>query len=472
MSNRYLQMSQTLWGKSFISLLGLPQPPRLKRGEGPWVRQPLEGQTVILGGSTGARFVNPLLEALDQAGAHLQVRSEPPRVQASTAAVEPAAAAPDRGPSGGEGPPSQALVYDASGFSRPEQLRELYDFFQPLISGLSPNGRVLVIAASETDVSPVATACSYALHGFIRSLGKEIGRKGACANLLVMKPGAGPALAGAVRYFLSDRSAFISGQSLLLQAPAHPPWFEWQGTLKGKVALVTGAARGIGAAIAEVLAREGAQIVGVDRPREQEALSAVLNPIQGVGLPEDITAADAPARILQECRSHFGGLDIVVHNAGITRDRLLRNMQPGFWDKVIEVNLAAMVRLNEALLKGGLKPGARLVCVSSIGGIAGNVGQTHYAATKSAVIGYVKALAPALALQGGAINAVAPGFIETQMSAAMPLIPRVVGRLMNSMLQGGLPVDVAEAVAFLSSPYAAGINGQTLRVCGQHLVGA
>jgi 3-oxoacyl-[acyl-carrier protein] reductase len=246
----------------------------------------------------------------------------------------------------------------------------------------------------------------------------------------------------------------------------------WNASLTGKVALVTGAARGIGAAIAEVLAREGATVVGMDRPQEEGALGDTLGRINGVGLPLDVTAPDAPARIASECTQRFGGLDIVVHNAGITRDKTLRNMRPEAWDQVLAVNLAAIVRVNDTLLEQGLKKGARMVCISSIGGIAGNPGQTNYGATKAGVIAYVRALAPEMAKRGGAVNAVAPGFIETKMTADMPVGPRVMGRLMCSLLQGGLPVDIAEAVAFLSSPYAAGVNGRTLRVCGQHLVGA
>jgi 3-oxoacyl-[acyl-carrier protein] reductase len=280
------------------------------------------------------------------------------------------------------------------------------------------------------------------------------------------------AIAGALRFFLSPHSAFISGQPLVLNTPVTAPAGAWAGSLAGKVALVTGAARGIGASIAEVLAREGAQVVGMDRPQEEGALGETVSRINGVGLPLDVTAPDAPMRVVRECETRFGGLDIVVHNAGITRDKTLRNMRPEHWDQVLEVNLAAIVRMNDLLLQQGLKPGARMVCIASIGGIAGNPGQTNYGATKAGVIEYVRALAPEMARRGGAANAIAPGFIETQMTAHMPVGPRVVGRLMSSLSQGGLPQDIAEAVAFMASPYAAGINGRTLRVCGQHLVGA
>jgi 3-oxoacyl-[acyl-carrier protein] reductase len=473
MSDRYLEVSQTPWGNALVSLLGLPKPPRLRRGEGAWAELPLEGQGVVFGACDHATLTRELMQALHQAGAQLRIRPELPGLPALKAAsVElgiPLAGAPVTGETA---EPGYAFVYDASGLARPEQLKELYDFFQPLAARVPANGRVVVVGRTvDSAANAPAAAASGALLGFVKSFGKEIGRKGATANLVEVAAGSESAVAGALRFLLSPHAAFVSGQTLTLSAPARGAT-PWVGSLNGKVALVTGAARGIGAAIAEVLAREGAQVVGMDRPQEEGALGGTLSPINGIGLPLDVTAADAPARIVKECMERFGGLDIVVHNAGITRDKTLRNMRPDHWDQVIAVNLAAIVRANDALLEKGLKSGARMVCIASIGGIAGNPGQTNYGATKSGVINYVRALAPEMARRGGAVNAVAPGFIETQMTAAMPVGPRVVGRLMSSLLQGGLPVDIAEAVAFLSSPYAAGINGRTLRVCGQHLVGA
>jgi 3-oxoacyl-[acyl-carrier protein] reductase len=192
-----------------------------------------------------------------------------------------------------------------------------------------------------------------------------------------------------------------------------------------------------------------------------------------VALPLDVAAHDAPARLAAEVRERHGGVDVVVHNAGITRDRTLARMSPDEWDQVLAVDLASIVRLDEALLGGGLlRDGGRLVVLSSVSGVAGNVGQTGYATAKAALIAYAAALAPRLAARGATANAVAPGFIETAMVARMPLLPREVGRRLNSLSQGGTPGDVAEAVTFLASPGAAGITGQTLRVCGQSLLGA
>jgi 3-oxoacyl-[acyl-carrier protein] reductase len=320
-------------------------------------------------------------------------------------------------------------------------------------------------------------AASQALRGFVRSLGKEIGKKGITVNLLEVGADADGLLAGPLRFFLSEHAAFITGQVLPLggHSAAARPLQDFSLPLSGKVAVVTGAARGIGAAIAATLSREGARVIGIDRPQEEGVLGQTLAAFGGLGLPLDITAADAPARLVEEL-GKLGGADIVVHNAGITRDKMLKNMPSHFWDQVLDVNFGAILRLNERLFAagndGGFKRGGRMVCISSIGGIGGNAGQTNYGATKAGVIGYVEALAPELARHGGAINAVAPGFIETQMTAAMPAVPREVGRRLSSLGQGGLPIDIAEAVTFFASPLAAAANGCTLRVCGQNFFGA
>ena len=151
----------------------------------------------------------------------------------------------------------------------------------------------------------------------------------------------------------------------------------------------------------------------------------------------------------------------------------MANMNEGQWDSVLAVNLLAPVRITENLLESGsLAPGASVIGVSSMAGISGNRGQTNYATTKAGIIGLVDALRPVLAENGSTINAVAPGFIETAMTAAMPTGPREIGRRLNSLQQGGQPVDVAETVAFFAAPASAAVTGNTVRVCGQNLMGA
>jgi 3-oxoacyl-[acyl-carrier protein] reductase len=243
-----------------------------------------------------------------------------------------------------------------------------------------------------------------------------------------------------------------------------------EGPLADRSAVVTGAARGIGAAIARNLARDGAYVIGVDMPQAGQALAQVTNEIGGKSLQLDITAPDAAEKIAEAVAAP---VDILVHNAGITRDKMLANMDAGKWDSVIAVNIAAQTMINAHLAEKGLfAEGAQVVSLASTSGIAGNRGQTNYATSKAGVIGLTAASAQDFASRGGAINAVAPGFIETDMTAKMPTLTRQVARRLSSLQQGGQPVDVAEAISFLASAGARGINGETLRVCGQNMVGA
>lgn len=339
---------------------------------------------------------------------------------------------------------------------------------------LAPNGRVVTVsrAPAEGD-SPALSATRNGVDGFLRSLAKEL-RAGATGNGVVLTDGAavgaGSTLA-TVRFFLSAKSAYVDGQ-LLRVGPAEPTGADLttDRPLAGKVAVVTGAARGIGASIAQTLARDGATVVCVDVPAAGEGLSRTANDVGGTALQLDVTADDAGTRILAHARERHGALDIVVHNAGILRDKLLANMKPAQWEAVVAVNLAAQLRINETLLAAGLD-GLHIVSLASTSGIAGNKGQSNYAFSKAGVIGHTRATASLLAAQGGTANAVAPGFIETDMTSSIPFAIREVARRLPTLAQGGRPVDVAEAIAFLASPAAAGVNGQVLRVCGQHMVG-
>jgi len=205
-------------------------------------------------------------------------------------------------------------------------------------------------------------------------------------------------------------------------------------------------------------------------PAAGDALAAVANDVRGRALQLDLTAPDAAERLAGHLR---GGLDVLVHNAGITRDKTIARMDASQWDSVLAVNLSGPERINDLLLERGLiHAGGRIVGVASIAGIAGNRGQTNYATSKAGVIGLVQSGAPVLAGHGITINAVAPGFIETAMTAKMPVLLREAGRRMNSMAQGGLPVDVAETIAWFASPGSATITGNVVRVCGQSLLGA
>src|SRR5690606_22348556 len=207
---------------------------------------------------------------------------------------------------------------------------------------------------------------------------------------------------------------------------------------------------------------DGAEVTLLDVPAATTALEALAARLGGHSLALDICAEDAPQQLVQALS---GGVDIVVHNAGITRDKTLAKMSEALWNSVIDVNLLAPQRLTQALLDAGtLRNDGRVVLIASISGIAGNLGQTNYAVSKAGLIGLAQAWAPVLGVRGITLNAVAPGLIETQMTAAIPFTIREAGRRMSSMSQGGLPQDVAEAVAWFAQPSSGGVSGQVLRV--------
>lgn len=451
MSDRYLAFANSNAGRRLVSALGLPAPLLLER----WMAgrsRPVDG-ALLLGGdgplaSAVAGFAHKLSDALY---APRDGQLELPRWTAE------------------HGPTLKALVFDASGLTRFDQLIELRDFFQPAFKGLAKCPRIVLLGrAPESLKDPIAASVQRSLEGFSRSLGKEI-RRGGNVQLLYVGKGGEAQLEGALRFFLSPKSAYVSGQVLRLNACSEQVK-DWTRPLAGKKALVTGASRGIGAAIAETLARDGAEVVLLDVPPAKQALDALAARLGGRGLALDICASDAAAQLVEALPD---GIDIVVHNAGITRDKTLAKMSDEFWNSVINVNLNAPQVLTQALLDAGkLHDNGRVVLIASISGIAGNLGQTNYAVSKAGVIGLAQAWAPTLAKRGISINAVAPGFIETQMTAAIPLTIREVGRRMNSMGQGGLPQDVAEAVAWFAQPGSGAATAQVLRVCGQSLLGA
>ncbi|PAV25697.1 3-oxoacyl-[acyl-carrier protein] reductase [Tamilnaduibacter salinus] len=468
MADQYLKIVNTPAGKSVAQSLGLPTPVNLKR----WERsdQPfIEGQ-VLVGAAANPRAIETVTNILRTSPANV-FHAAGPDTLADSAKVGAKSRGLDL--SSDIEHTFSALVFDASGIRDTAELRALYDFFHPVIRKLGPNSRVLIIGQDPKTCRKAANAASQqALEGFTRSIGKEVGKKGATANLIWIAPNAEERIESSVRFFLSPRSAYVSGQVVRIgKSDADADKTNPATPLAGKTALVTGASRGIGAAIAETFARDGATVIVLDIPPAMTDLETVAKRIGGKPLACDITEENAPKLIAEYIEDLGNGLDFIVHNAGVTRDKTLGNMPEHFWDMAIAVNLTAEERIDEELLERKLiKDNGRIVCVSSIAGIAGNFGQTNYAASKSGVIGYVEHMSRSLK-NGITINAVAPGFIETQMTAAMPLTIREAGRRMNSLSQGGLPVDVAETIAWYCNPQSSGVTGNVVRVCGQSLIG-
>jgi 3-oxoacyl-[acyl-carrier protein] reductase len=446
----YSQIVHSPPGSFLAKQFGIPQPETLRRYK---LGDPPLAGTLLIGGE--GRVVEPLRTAL----------AEDYEVVSNNL--------------GGRWADSfGGLVFDATGITEPAALKALYKFFTPLLRNLGPSGRIVVVGTTPEETGSVGERVAQrALEGFTRSLGKEM-RRGATVNLVYLAADAKPAATGlesTMRFILSGKSAYVDGQVFRVGAADSAPPADWDRPLDGKIALVTGAARGIGATIAEVFARDGASVVAVDVEAAAEALEQTASKVGATVLKLDVTADDAVHRIAEHMREHYHGsrLDVLVNNAGITRDKLLANMDEARWDSVVAVNLLAPLRLTEGLVDNGtLAEDGRVVGLSSMAGIAGNRGQTNYAATKAGMIGLTDALAGAYAEKGITVNAVAPGFIETKMTEAIPLATREVSRRLNSLYQGGQPVDVAETIAYFASPASNAVTGNTIRVCGQAMLGA
>jgi 3-oxoacyl-[acyl-carrier protein] reductase len=238
--------------------------------------------------------------------------------------------------------------------------------------------------------------------------------------------------------------------------------------LNGEIALVTGATRGIGAAIADRLARDGARVIGTATTAEgADRISANLAAHGGRGAVLNVVNQESIDAVLEVIEGKEGAVGILCNNAGITRDTLLLRMKQEDWDAVLDTNLASVFRLSKAVLRGMMKARkGRIVSITSIVGLTGNPGQANYAAAKAGIIGFTKSLAREVGSRGITVNAIAPGFIDTDMTRALAETQRAA--LNNQIPLGrlGQPADIAAAVAFLCSPDAAYITGETLNVNG------
>ena len=238
--------------------------------------------------------------------------------------------------------------------------------------------------------------------------------------------------------------------------------------LNGEIALVTGASRGIGAAIAERLARDGARVIGTATTAEGAArISANLGASGGRGAVLDVGKPESIEALLKDIEANQGAVGILCNNAGITRDTLLLRMKQEDWDAVLDTNLASVFRLSKAVLRGMMKARkGRIVSITSIVGLTGNPGQANYAAAKAGILGFTKSLAREVGSRGITVNAIAPGFIDTDMTRALAETQRAALNTQIPLGRLGQPADIAAAVAFLCSPDAAYITGETLNVNG------
>lgn len=450
--------------KTIFKSIGVPVPTRLNRVKEGWKKNILEGKKLVMGIAPGGINSSTYDAVFRELGGSSQV----------IVSKEEKA---------------NALVYDATGIENIADLKHMYEFFKNNVKKLSLCAKVVIVCDTvpkSIDKSGKSTPEEFVefatvqqgIEGFSRSVAKEIGGKGATINLLRLtgaKDATDKALLPYLHFLISDASAFVTGQVIEADMETSAKQaVPVEKSLSGKTAIVTGSARGIGEGTARRLALEGATVVILDRPGDAEAGKAVAASIGGKFLGVDMSTDDAPATIRDFIKNELGGgVDIVVHNAGITRDKTIGNMDASAWDMVIGVNLAAIVKTNKELLKSGvIKENGRIISLSSTSGFAGNFGQSNYSTTKAGVIGYVRSLSQSTKDKKITVNAVAPGFIETAMTAKMPAMTAFFGRRLSAVSQAGQPSDIANMIAFLSTPGASGITGQTIRVCGGNFLGA
>src|SRR4051794_33923276 len=314
-------------GRIVVKQFGLPNPVPLRRHE---PGQPVLHGPALLGGPPGGRLRGPARE----------------QMRAMGVLVEEAEAV-----DGDDDAEHAALVFDASGIAASEDLGALHAFFGPRMARLERSGRLLVLGTPPEETSDARHhVAQRALEGFVRSVSKEL-RGGATGQLVYVSPGAEANLAATLRFLLSGRSAYVSGQVVRVGAGESRPPEDSERPLDGKVALVTGASRGIGESIAETLARDGAHVVGLDVPPLGEDLAAVANRLRGTALQMDVTDEGAPDAIAEHFAQRHDGIDVVVHNAGVTRDRSLARMSEKEWDMALDINLVAQERITGALLE-------------------------------------------------------------------------------------------------------------------------
>lgn len=488
MNDFYFKLSHTALGQNIVQALNLPQPTVLKRT--PDISMSMPKGTYLVAASAHSFALNSTLTALESSASTADfVTSDIPIFQPLPSIFSGASFINTINTIAQDLPNTaednyltttkqyDGLIFDATGIQDTESLKGVYTFFHASIKQLNRNGRIVIITKTPKQLSePQTDAIQLSLQGFSKSLAKELGKKGICCNILSLPKGSQKYIEPSLAFFLSPKSAFITGQAITLRNQTIKPTpLALDTPLSGKIALVTGAAQGIGKQTAITLARDGAQVICLDIPQNQEALDVLAKELGGHALAINLLDDSAIKDLTRVLHKSFKKIDIVVHNAGITRDKTLGKMPQHLWDQVINLNFDRVMKINQAFIEQNLlNEHARIVCISSISGIAGNFGQTNYACSKAGIAAYVQAFSESSIIKsckGLTINAIAPGFIETQMTKNIPLLTREAGRRMNALSQGGLPLDIAEAVCFFAHPGAHSLNGNVLRVCGLSLLG-
>jgi len=240
--------------------------------------------------------------------------------------------------------------------------------------------------------------------------------------------------------------------------------------LDGKLVLVTGASRGIGKAIALTLGRAGATVIGTATTESgSDSISKIFadNKVSGKGIKLNVTDNEQIASLIKSVNEDFGSIDILINNAGITRDNILLRMKEDEWEDIINTNLSSLYKMSKSVLRGMIKKrSGRIISITSVVGAMGNAGQSNYAAAKAGMIGFTKSLAREVGVRGITVNAVAPGFIETDMTSNLPDEQKEALASQIPMGRLGTPDEVANAVLFLAGDSGSYITGQTLHVNG------
>ena len=463
-------ISQSNLVQGLLKQVGVNKPPVLKRNRGQWEEELLAGREILIGGR--GQFNHKLGKFLGKTGASFLLA---PGVDQSSFAdiTHNNLQSLDFSDSFQR---FQGIIFDCSGLEDVDSMTSLFHFFNKAIVALTPSSRIVILGIRPEEApSQGHKIVAHAVKGFVRSMAKEMAPKGHSVQLLQVG-NSDESLKRAVpciKFFLSDFSSFITAQTI-------PITDEVKGTVKGnlsgslagKTALVTGAAGGIGKAVVEALFHEGCHVIALDRPETEASLTALAAKCEAHYSLVDLSDRDAAEKVIAYLKSKDTKLDIIVHNAGVTRDKTLKKMSEAHWNMVLTINLESVIRTNTALIENGLIADyGRIICMSSISGIAGNFGQTNYSTSKAGLIGHVAYLSENLKSQGITVNAIAPGFIETPMTDRVPFLTKQFSRRLAAFLQGGVPQDIAHALCFLSSSESQGINGVTLRVCGGHLMG-